>query len=284
MIVETVGEIEAQWGEGPIWVGDRLCFVDIEGQDVHRIDPSTGALETWPVGERVGCVVPRRSGGFVIAGDYGFSFLDPESGKKTSIIDPEPDKKPDNRFNDGKCDPAGRFWAGTISTVKKTGDASLYCLEPSLCVSVKIPGVTNSNGIGWSRDGMRMFYIDTPTKTVNSFDFDVESGSISNGRVLVDTSSLPGSPDGMALDADDNLWVAFCRGSSVVQFNGTTGKEIRRLEIPVTGVTACAFGGRDLRTLFVTTGRFPNVDEPLAGRLFAVELDVLGARPHEFAG
>ena len=281
---EITGSFRAQWGEGPVWHGDRLLYVDIEGRKVVRFDPATNEEHIIAVGERVGTVVPRARGGLVIAGDNGFSFLDPATGEVTPIADPEPDKKPDNRFNDGKCDPAGRFWAGTISTVKKTGDAALYLLDAEQQVNLKFPNVTNSNGLCWTEDATTFYYIDTPTRKVRAFDFDNATGAISNERFVVDTGSIDASPDGMAIDVNGNLWIAFCRGGCVACFDPRTGKEQERIPLPVSGVTACAFGGPGLKTLFITTGQFKGVDEPEAGRLFIANPGVAGLPSFAYAG
>lgn len=283
---EPVGNYIATWGEGPVWWQDSLLYVDIEAHKVLRFNPATGPEEIWDVGERVGTVVPRSQGGLVIAGDNGFAFLDPASGETKPIADPEPDKKPQNRFNDGKCDAAGRFWAGTISTVKQTGDAKLYVLESNLEVREAYGPVTNSNGICWSEDGHCMYYIDTPTKKVLAFDFDPDNGSLSRPRAVVDTALLgiEGSPDGMAIDELGNLWVAICHGGAVICFDPRSGAEVDRVTFPCIETTAPAFGGPNLSTLYVTTGQKPGLEEPLAGRLFAVEMGVKGLPSHAFAG
>ncbi|MEZ5300130.1 MAG: SMP-30/gluconolactonase/LRE family protein [Verrucomicrobiales bacterium] len=250
-----VGEAVSLWGEGPLWWGDALLYVDIEGRKLRRFDPASGEDRAWEAGERPGCIVPRAGGGWAMAGDLGFSFFDPESGAKTPVADPEPDK-PDNRFNDGKCDPAGRFWAGTISLVKKTGDAALYVLGNDLAVRRVLGDITTSNGIVWSADGRTMYYIDTPTKQVSAFDFDAGSGTIANRRAIIDTAALgiEGSPDGMAIDAEGQLWIAFCHGGCVRRFDPATGQPTARVDVPAIETTACAFGGPGLGTLFITTG------------------------------
>ncbi len=280
--IEPVGNIRSQWGEGPIWWQQALYFVDIEGHRVHRFDPADGSEKSWDVGQRVGTVVPRESGGLVIAGDHGLLFLDEETGHLTAIADPEPDK-PDNRFNDGKCSPDGRFFAGTISLVKKTGDAKLYRLDPDLTLHEAFGPVTNSNGIVWSADGKTVFYIDTPRKEVLAFDYD--DGHLRNLRSVVSTAHLDSSPDGMAIDAAGNLWLAFCHGGCVVSFDPTTGGELRRVELPCLETTACAFGGPDLADLYVTTGVHKSVVEEQAGRLFVIRgLGVKGLAANAFAG
>ena len=284
MKAEIVSKTLSKWGEGPLWFDGRVYYVDIEGHSVRSYDPATGGEESWSVGERVGFVVPRASGGFLMGGDNGLAFFDLESGEKTLIVDPEPDKKPDNRFNDGKCDSKGRLWAGTISTMKKKGDATLYRLDTALELTTQFPNVTNSNGLCWTKDGGKFYYIDTPSKKVRAFDYDVESGDISNERIALDTSELEGSPDGMTIDENDHVWIAFCRGGCVRCINLATGDILKTVELPVSGVTSCAFGGEDFETLYITTGSFGNPEECEAGHLFAVKPGVKGLPTDAFAG
>ena len=280
--IEVVGKIEAQWGEGPIWWDGALYFVDIEGHAVHCYTPKTGAEATWLVGQRVGTVVPREAGGLLCAGDDGLFFLDEETGETTAIIDPEPSKS-DNRFNDGKCSPDGRFFAGTISLVKKPGDAKLYRLDPDLSLHEAYSPVTNSNGIAWSIDGNIVYYIDTPRKEVLAFDYN--KGALSNERSVISTASRESSPDGMTIDANGNLWIAFCHGACVVCFDPRSGKELKMIELPCVETTACAFGGEDLCDLFVTTGVHKTLKEENAGRLFRIRgLGVRGVQAYSFAG
>ena len=280
--IEVVGKAESKWGEGPVWWQGALYYVDIEGHLVHRYSPETGEERTWKVGQRVGTVVPRSNGGLVIAGDGGLLFLDPASGDLAPIADPEPDK-PDNRFNDGKCSPDGRFFAGTISLVKKEGDAKLYRLDPDLTLHEAFGPVTNSNGIAWSADGNTCYYIDTPSKEVKAFDY--SEGELSNMRVVVSTKHHEASPDGMTIDADGNLWIAFCHGACVACFDPRTGEELRKIDLPCLETTACAFGGPTLSDLYVTTGIHKSVEEEHAGRLFRISgLGVKGVAANAFEG
>jgi sugar lactone lactonase YvrE len=282
LTVEPVSSIRSRWGEGPIWWNDALYYVDIEGHEVHRYDPVSGEERSWNVGQRVGTVVPREAGGLVIAGDHGLFFLDEESGELSPIADPEADK-PDNRFNDGKCSPDGRFFAGTISLVKKTGDARLYRLDQDLSLHEAFGPVTNSNGIVWSGDGRTVYYIDTPRREVLAFDY--EDGQLRNPRAAVSTVGIDASPDGMTIDADDHLWVAFCHGACVVCYDPISGNELRRVELPCLETTACAFGGPGLCDLYVTTGIHKSVVEEHAGRLFVVRgLGVRGTPSCAFNG
>lgn len=279
---EPVGKTRSQWGEGPIWWQNALYYVDIEGHSVHRYTPETGEETSWNVGQRVGTVVPRDSGGLIIAGDHGFAFLDQASGKLSPIADPESDQ-PDNRFNDGKCSPDGRFFAGTISLAKRTGDAKLYRLDPDLSVHDAFGPVTNSNGIVWSADGNTVYYIDTPRREVLAFDY--EAGHLRNLRTAFSTKHIDASPDGMAIDAAGNLWIAFCHGGCVSCFDPATGNEQHRITIPALETTACAFGGPDLKDLYITTGIHKTAKEEHAGRLFIVNgLGIQGAPANAFAG
>jgi sugar lactone lactonase YvrE len=218
--------------------------------------------------------------------DAGFSdysiFLDEETGTLTPIADPEHDQ-PDNRFNDGKCSPDGRFFAGTISLSKKTGSARLYRLDPDLTVHEAFGPVTTSNGIAWSADGKTVYYIDTPRREVLAFDY--ADGHLRNLRSVVATGHIDASPDGMTLDANGHLWIAFCHGGCVSCFDPQNANELHRITLPCLETTACAFGGPDLADLFVTTGVHKTAKEEHAGRLFVIRgLKDKGVAANAFEG
>ncbi|MCB1224230.1 MAG: SMP-30/gluconolactonase/LRE family protein [Verrucomicrobiales bacterium] len=279
---EPIGNRVSLWGEGPLWHQNHLLYVDIEAHCLVRFDPASGDETSWDVGQRVGTVVPRACGGWVWAGDHGLFFFDPGTGESTAITDPEP-HLPDNRFNDGKCDPNGRFWAGTIC-LKKRPEAALYCLDTDLRIERKFAPVTNSNGLAWNRAADTFFYIDTPSKKVRAFDFDPASGAIENERVIWDTSADPSSPDGMTIDSEDRLWIAFCHGGKVVCFDPRTQRVEEQIEFPCIETTACAFGGSDLGDLYITTGIKPGLQEKEAGRLFVCRPGATGVAANCFAG
>jgi len=280
MQIQPAGAIKSIWGEGAIWWEGWLLYVDIESGIIHGFDPVTSAEQSWKTNQRIGTVVPRLGGGFVVAGDHGFSFLDKESGELCPIGDPE-SKKVDNRFNDGKCAPDGYFFAGTISLVKKTGDADLYRLSPNLEITHAYGPVTNSNGIAWSSGGETCYYIDTPTKAILAFDY--QSGVLNRPREVVSTRAFDSSPDGMTIDDQGNLWVAFCHGGCVVCFDPRTGKQIEKIDLPCLETTSCAFGGASLEDLYVTTGVHKTEEEELAGRLLVIQgLGVKGVPAHPF--
>ena len=284
MQIHTVGNYVAKWGEGPVWYDNQLCYVDIEGRAVIQFDPGDGSERIVPVGERVGTVVMSASGKLVIAGDNGFSYLDPQSGSLTAIVDPEPELS-NNRFNDGKCSPDGRFFAGSISLNKQTGAARLYRLDSDLSIHTAFAPVTNSNGIVWSLAGDRCYYIDSPSKEVKQFNYDAATGELSGMRVAFSTHEETGSPDGMTIDSNGNLWIAFCHGGCVVNMDPASGQPLQRIELPCRETTACAFGGPDLSELYITTGIPATEPEPLAGRLFQVKgLKVRGVAAVKFRG
>jgi sugar lactone lactonase YvrE len=285
--IQPLGARVSKWGEGPIYWNEHLLYVDIEGHALVRLDPETGMEKSWDMGERIGTVVPRRSGGLLCAGDMGIYAFDPKEKKQQLLADPEASKRPDNRFNDGKCDPSGRFWAGTISTVKKEGDAALYMLDAKGDLEVKIPSVTNSNGICWNPEKDKMFYIDTPTKEIVRYDYDNHTGSILNRLVFFDTekAGLEGSPDGMTIDGKGNLWVALCHGGCVVNIDAQTGQVIQKIDFPCVETTACTFGGVGLDRLFVTTGVHKSLEEEHAGKVFVVDgLNCQGMPAFAYAG
>ncbi len=286
--ITTIGQQVSQWGEGPIWWQDHLLYVDIEGKNLIRLDPESSEETVWEIGERIGTVVPtNKTNEIIYAGDTGFVRFNLKTSQKTPLADPESALRDANRFNDGKCDPVGRFWAGTISMVRDTGTANLYCLDTDGSLTLKISDVTNSNGICWSADATTMFYIDTPTQEVRAYDYDMASGEISNPRVVVDTAEhgYASSPDGMTIDEEGMLWVAFCHGGCVVCFDPTKDKELQRVDLPCIETTACAFGGVNLDRLFVTTGTTTGMDEPDAGKVFVIDgLGVKGVPAFAYKG
>jgi sugar lactone lactonase YvrE len=288
--MELILDGKAALGEGAIWDSRRrrLYWVDIAAGDVHLFDPVTGADRSLALGQSVGTVVPSRGGALLVAMHHGFARLDPESGALTPLCDPERDR-PDNRFNDGKCDPAGRFWAGTISMKREQGVCALYRLDADLTVTRMVEGVTNSNGICWSLDAATLYYIDTPTGRVDAFDYDVGTGAIANRRPAIVVPAELGHPDGMTIDAEGMLWVCLWNGWGVSRWNPATGERIGMLQVPASQVTSCAFGGPDLRDLYITTAR-KNIAEtdltgqPHAGGLFRARPDVRGIPAFEFDG
>jgi sugar lactone lactonase YvrE len=287
---ELVIPAKADLGEGPCWDKQKgvLYWVNILGKTVNRYDPETKENKEIQVDQLVGTVVPRKSGGVVVAMEKGFYFLDLDTEKLTPIIDPE-NHLPENRFNDGKCDPYGRFWAGTMSLSEEQGMGALYCLHPDLKVEKRVGDLTISNGMAWSPDHKFMYLIDTPTKKVTRFDFDGETGEIKNPVEVIQFKEGEGAPDGMTIDEEGMLWIAHWGGAQVSRWNPETGEQLTSIPIPALNVTSCTFGDSDLKTLYITTARKNMTEEqlreyPLTGGLFKVRLGIRGSGNYSFEG
>lgn len=289
MELQVAVKTQAQLGEGPIWNANQQClyWVDILVHKLHVFDPATGRNRTIDLGQPIGTVVPRASGGVIVALRDGIAHLDLVSEELTFLSEIEKEIK-DNRFNDGKCDPAGRFWAGTMEFNGKAGCGTLYCMETDLTITSKVSPVTISNGLVWSSDDSKMYYIDTPTQKVVAYEYDINTGNIQNPTTAIENDS-EGHMDGMAIDAEGMLWIAFFHGSAVRRFDPQTGKLLETIELPATQVTACAFGGKDLDELYITTAAI-GLDEqalsqqPLAGSLFRIKTSVKGMPSYAFLG
>jgi sugar lactone lactonase YvrE len=282
--IQAIGKRHSLWGEGPIWWNDALYYVDIEGKAIIRLNPDTEEENIWEFPERIGCIAPCNNGQLLYAGDNGISIFDTQTKAITLIRDPE-SHLPDNRFNDGKCDPYGRFWGGTISLKKIKGSASLYCLDGDQILEKKLEGLTNSNGLAWSKNKTRFFHIDTPSRSIQAYTYSGDTAEISQASTLVDTEALgfDSSPDGMTIDSQDNLWVAFCHGGCVACFDSKSGALLQTIKIPAIETTACTFGGPELNRLFVTTGIKKDTSEKHAGRIFVIDgLPIQGTPPNTY--
>ena len=286
--IELVVDSKSDLGEGAFWnyrTGE-LVWVNITGEILNFYNPGLRNNKEMFTGQMIGTVVPAESGKIVVALRNGIYMLDPSTGTKNLIVDPEEDN-PDNRFNDGKCDPAGRFWAGTMSLTGKKMAGALYRLDPDSSVHMMIDNVTTSNGIVWSLDNRKMYYIDTPTRKVMAYDYDIESGDIDNPVVAVEVSPELGAPDGMTIDEDGNLWIALWGGSAVGCWDPRNGELIRKIDVPARNVTSCAFGDDDLGTLYITTARQNTSDEelqqnPHSGGVFKIRPGVQGVKLYFF--
>lgn len=270
-------------GEGPYWDADsqQLIMVDLLRGDLLTIS-SDGGVDRQHVSDIVSVLRRRADGGFVIGVERGFAFLDDDLAPVGEPIPAFAD--PQLRMNDGGCDPQGRFYVGSMSYAEATGAGRLYRLDPDGSVSTVLDSVSVSNGIHWSADGQRVFYNDTPTNQVTLFDFDAGTGTLHDPRPFVSFTG-PGSPDGMAIDVEDGIWVPLWGGSAVQRYDAD-GNLSEVVELPASKVTACAFGGPDRRRLHITTASVdlsPD-EEPEAGAVFTVETGVTGATPYAFAG
>ena len=274
-------------GEGPHWDAERgeLLRVDIRRGLLQRWRPEDGATWTTAVEGELGAVVPRRGGGLLLAVDRTLVLEDADGARRTVATADEPD---DNRFNDCRADAAGRLWAGTMSRSRHTATAALYRLEPDGALDVAIAGTTISNGIGWSADGERMFFVDSTTQRIDVLDFDVATGAVANRRRFAAIDPADGLPDGLAVDAEDGVWICLFGGAAVRRYDAA-GRLDAVVELPVTNPTCPAFGGPELATLYVTSARHrltrdQLAAEPLAGALLAFEPGVRGLPRGTFAG
>jgi sugar lactone lactonase YvrE len=279
MRAEQVTDPVAYHGEGPVWAEQwgGLRWVDLLAGDVLSLGPD-GSVSRRHVSSVVAALRPRPGGGAVLGIDRGFALEEPDGA-----IVPLDGLWTDEsiRMNEGGCDPDGRFYCGSMAYDKRTGAGALYRLDPDLSVHVVVEGVTISNGLDWSPDGSLAYYNDTATGRVDVFDNDSAAG-LTNRRLFVDTGARP---DGLTVDAEGGVWVALANAGAVRRYT-PAGSLDAVVELPVTKVTACTFGGEHLDELFITTSR-ENIDaaaEPLAGALFRACPGATGQRVREFAG
>jgi len=275
-------------GEGPHWIraSQSLLWVDILGPSVNVSNLSTGDTRTTPLGELVGVVVPRRRGGFVAATQSGFRALDLQTGEMVPLASPTDTYG--RRFNDGKCDAAGRMWAGTLALTASPGQGALYRLDTNGELHEIETGFHICNGMAWSPDSRRYYLADSGARRIYAYDYELATGRISNKRVLIEFPQDEGIPDGLAMDADGHLWCAMWDGWAIKRI-APDGRVVRTIDLPVPRPTNCAFGGDAGRTLYITTARIrlsamQLAAAPLSGSILAVEVDVAGAPVGEYGG
>jgi sugar lactone lactonase YvrE len=284
--VELVVAAGAELAEGPVWDArsGRLVWVDIPSGRIFLTDVRTGASDVIEAPLPVGAVAPRAAGGFVAALEDGFWVV---GAGPAELITRVAESRPGLRFNDGKCDPAGRFWAGTMAYDKAPRAGALYRLDPNGTARRMLDGVSISNGLAWSADGRTMYYVDTPTQRIDAFSFEPSTGEISDRRPLVDIPPEHGAPDGMTVDDQGGLWVALWGGGAVHRY--VDGHVDRVTRLPVSQPTNCAFGGDNLDELFVTSSADglsaeQRETQPLAGAVFRLRPGVRGTQPAVYAG
>ena len=269
-------------GEGPFWddANARLMVVDMLAGAVVLVD-ADGRTRRSQISTVAAAIRARRGGGYVLATEDRFLLLDAELAIQREL--PPVFTDPLIRMNDGGCDPQGRFYCGTMAYAETPGAGTLYRLDPDDSVHVVLRDVTISNGLQWSHTGETVFYADTPTGRIDRFTFDPHTGSFTERRTFTE---IPGGhPDGMAIDEEDGIWVALWGGSAVHRY-GDRGRLDQVIGLPVSNVTACAFGGPDRRTLFITTSRqgLASGEQPDAGAVFRFDAGIRGARQYSFAG
>jgi sugar lactone lactonase YvrE len=283
---------DAELGERPFWdpAAGALMWVDILAGQLHAYRPGAGDAVVHTAGVTVGAAAPRAAGGYVLAAADGFRLTGPDGRPGGGPLRP-PGLAAGLRFNDGACDPAGRFWAGTVAADRRPGAGALYRLEPGGQITVALDGVTESNGLGWSLDGGTFYYIDSgePRPRIRAFPCDLASGALGRPRDLVVTPPGAGIPDGLTVDAEGALWVAFWGGHAVRRYS-PAGELLAELPVPVSQPSCPAFGGPDLGDLYLTTA-WENMTgaqraaEPLAGHLLRTRVaGVTGQPVAPFAG
>ena len=282
-----IADVQAVLGEGPVWVEreQALYWVDIVEGRIFRWSDSDGVATLRP-DSTVCSLAPRAAGGFIGGSHDGFVTVDPSKGKVELIHAPEPDLE-NNRFNDGKTDREGRFWAGTMDRFEREASGSLYRLDPDLSWTKVDSGYRVTNGPAFSLDGRIMYHNDSALQTVYAFDLAAD-GTASNRRVFARFGEGEGYPDGMTVDAEDCLWIAFWDGWCLRRL-APGGDVIAEFGVPVQRPTSCAFGGADYRSLFVTSARRGLTEDelirqPAAGGLFMTVPGVQGVAETPFAG
>jgi len=254
--IEKVCDIRSDLGEGPCWgeSSQTLYWIDIVKKNIHVFDFKNNKTKTINLEKYIGSIGLRKNGGIIAALQDGFYFIDEKKGE-AKFIKRVRDNSDRKRFNDGKVDALGNFWAGTVSYDEKQPIGVLYCLKPDFKLLKFFNGITISNGIAWSLDNKKMYYIDTPTMKVDIFDFDIGSSNLRNRRTAFEIPKDTGYPDGMTIDIEGKLWIAHWGGHKVCRWDPFTKKIIGIIKIPAKRVSACTFGGSDLSELFITTAR-----------------------------
>ena len=282
----VVSAINFDIGEGPIWSSssNKLIFVDCTPGHLNQLDPSSGVLTKYEVGQTIGVALPCKSGGFVVTSGDGLLSYD-EKGVSSLLVPIEASLKT-NRMNDGKCDSRGRLWSGTFSLTFKRGAGNLYRIDPDLSVTKAVSGIRVSNGIAWNKNETLMYFNDTLSSGIDVFDYDIEHGTLSNRRRFVDIERDQGLPDGLTVDAEGCVWVALFYGGEVRRYD-PQGELVGVVKLPTSRITSCNFGGADLTDLYITTADFKINDdglphEPEAGYVFKCNPGVSGLPSYSF--
>jgi len=269
-------------GEGPLWIARLGCFfwVDIEKGNLHRYHLATEQLEIRHFPHRLAVVLEGQIGKLILGLDRKLVRYDWETEEIEELCEVESDLIL-NRFNDGKVDPKGRIWIGTLSTLFTEGAGSLYRIGPDLQPKVQLTNLTISNGMAWTADQQTFYFIDTPTKKIQEFAFDPKTGAIEFRRIAVEIPEGLGFPDGMCIDLEGMLWVAHYAGSGVYRWDPSTGQLLDKIELPVPHVTSCCFGGENLDLMLITTAQENlTADDlkkfPQSGDVFLVKVEVGG--------
>ena len=287
---EPLFDVETDLGEGPLWSAEEeaLYWLDVTQRTIWRHDTGSGQTNKFAVSGMPGSIAVRAQGGILAAFRTGLALVDLENGTETKLASPIDFGK--ERFNDGKCDRRGRFFAGTMDKTMQSTIGGLYRIDPDHTVTRVADGIRLSNGIGWSPDNKTLYHCDSRPGYVYAYDYDIETGTVANRRIHIDftTRDDHAHPDGCTVDAEGCLWIAEVGAWSVGRYD-PAGKRMGGIKLPVKRVSSVMFGGTNLDVLFVTTMRYnlspeESASQPLAGYVFAAQPDVKGLAEIPFAG
>ncbi len=279
--IEVVGAVSSLLGEGPVWDAKQgiIYWIDILNGNLHSYHPKNKIQKTIALNQLIGSYALSPNDKIIAALKDGIYWVDKSTGQKELIVQPETGLS-NNRFNDGKCDPAGRFWAGTMSLSEDKEAGSVYVMEKNnatqnITSKKVISNVTISNGMAWSKDGSTFYFIDTPSSEVVAYDYNLSTGQIKNKRVVISIPVAEGYPDGMTIDTEGMLWVAHWGGWQVTRWNPNTGEQLFAIPLPAAKITSCCFGGPHLTDLYISSAKVglssqEILEQPLAGSLFVL--------------
>jgi sugar lactone lactonase YvrE len=281
MQTELILDAKSTLGEGPAWdaKSQTLYWLDILEKRIYADTRILAQLD-----EFIGCMAPCKNGNLLLGTRLGFADCEPATGQVTVLA--SLNEPTTNRLNDGKCDPAGRFLAGTMDMNEKDPNGALYSFDGKNSTRL-LDGITISNGLAWSVDYKTFYYIDTPTRCVKAFDYDLATGQIADPRIAIQIPESLGWPDGMTSDTDGNLWIALWGGAQVTKWNPSTGKLLEQIPVPALQTSSCVFGGKDMNELYITSAR-KNLSAadlkkyPLSGGLFKTVTNIEGMKTFEF--
>ncbi|AWR96873.1 SMP-30/gluconolactonase/LRE family protein [Acidianus sulfidivorans JP7] len=279
-MVKPFSEYKAKLAEGPVY--DRelnsLFWVDIEGKKIIIKNLDNNSEKIIDTGDLVSSLCIINDEQIIATIRHDFDLINIKNNSKKKIVSVEADLE-NNRFNDGKCDKLGRYWAGTMNMLKDIPTGNLYKLEGKNEIKKTLSGLIVSNGLGWSPDNDTMYLIDSRLRKVYSFDFDLNRGEINNKRVIIDFNGEPGNPDGMTVDSEGYLWIAHWNGGKVSRWT-PNGNKVFEIKLPVSYVSSITFGSTEMNEVYITTAYKEN--EPLSGKVFVHKLDINGQISYRF--
>lgn len=283
---EIISEKTEVLGEGPTWDSKlkRLYWIDIKGMKYSFLDDGGNHKKTIKTSGMISSIVPSKSGKMYATMGHGYYRIDINNGTEELLGEVEREF-PNNRFNDGKVDPFGNYWAGTMDMQEKNPTGNLYVMTYDGQIKKVLTGFTISNGLAWDTEKLKFYHIDTPTKKVMCYDYD-EKLSLKNPKVAVNMGNEVGFPDGMNIDCDGNIWVASWAGNHISRWNPDTGKKLETISLPATNITSCVFGGRDSKTLYVSSAKLTDTQErndaDMGGSIFKINTEVNGTETYQY--